>query len=275
MSIIPPIRVTPDEERQLLEELLENRNPPATGGIPGPFAIEDRADRYIIHGLSKPYRQGETFTLELSKQLLDGGKPHTQDQWRDTPALRTIGGMVWELPTGPEYNSLILDLYAHKDVSTVQQRVEAVRTLLKKDFDSHWMMTSTRISYRAGQQASGMLGRRGKTPTPVLDAITHHYKRSNEPKLDAAIVGQNGWIAAGMEEQLYAVMGSRDINTFGSATEWLTTKKPYLWRVGSTPAQDDPRALVLGVVGSSRFGVGADSGGSRPARGVAVRENFP
>ena len=248
-----------EERRQDLEARLAAKGkkkpakqpiPPAPTHQPPPpvgsgFSIESWADTYRISGV---VIDGNEHVVDLDKNLLDGGKSHTQDEWVV---------LTKKLPSAKQYNAIILSLYANKDHVNSQQRalIEEAKEMLKQDFVKHYMMTSTRVAYQ---------------PTGK-DKITHDFGYASMQVINDDIVGPHAWInpASGLEKPISAILGTDNLAEVEQAYEWLSGKKPYLWRVNEKPTEEVLRAVVLGL-GGSRFGIGAYDdiiNGDRPARG--------
>ena len=91
-------------------------------------------------------------------------------------------------------------------------------------------------------------------------------------EMRVSLVGPNAQINAssGLEEQMDALLGSRDLAKIETIYEWISGKKPYLYRFTQKPARDEEQAAVLCCY-DGRFGIGCyyvGSGG--PSRGVVA-----
>ena len=223
------------------------------------FKIDDLADRYRIHNVE---HQGELYVVDWSKELLDNKQSHTQKEWIDL----TIN-LDWKLAPAPFYNSTITSLFNNQNHSDPAQKalVETVRQMFKEDFKQYWMMTSTRAKYKA----------KGK------DNVTHGWGYANPKKLSAKLVGPDEYLKPGCnsEETIKAVFGTDDMAMVEQAYEWIGKqgKKPYIWRINSTPKKDTERAVVLGL-GVNWFNINIYDGiyYVRPARGwSATRAKTP
>jgi hypothetical protein len=221
------------------------------------FSIQEDNDFYIINGVRI---NDEVKTVKWTKQLLDEGKPHTQDQWVE----QTKDGDV-RLASLPTYIATIIALYDNKNVEDQNQKdlVEKVRKMFETDFDPQkpYFMTSTRITYSA------------QGP----DKIKHNYGYDEEPEISEEITGPHAWInqSSGLEQITEALTETSDLDNIEKAIEWVSTQKPYLWRLNSKPRQDEHRAVVLGRnVLNSRFIIYCidDINGIRPARGAVIVE---
>lgn len=173
---------------------------------------------YQLHNLRMP--RGPV-SLELSTSLLDNGEYHNQAGWQEA-----LQESPWRLITGPEYWSLMENLFENQG----DEHVETVRKLLAGDFKQHWMMTGTQIIY---------------TPDG-LDRVVHGIDQANPPVVEANITGQDGYLEDHMRAATEALLGADDIDKVKEVYGWLNNRKPYLWRLNKKPAQETKRALGLG-----------------------------
>ena len=220
------------------------------------FSITENDVFYIINGVRI---NDEVKIVKWTKNLLDEGKTHTQDQWVE----QTKDGDV-RLASLPAYVATIIALYDNKDVEDQNQKdlVEKVRKVFETDFDPKkpWLMTSTRLTYSS--QGS--------------DKIKHDYGYDDAPdEISEEITGPNEWINAssGLEQTIQALTGTNDLDKMEKAIEWVSTQKPYLWRFNAKPQKDEQRAVVLGRY----IGIGFDiycygNVIDRPARGAVIVE---
>ena len=233
-----------------------NGSPPSGEDETQTFSIKEDNDFYVINGVRI---NDEVKTVKLTKELLDGGKSHTQDKWVE----QTKEGLV-RLASLPTYIATIIALYDNKDVEDQNQKdlVEKVRKMFETDFDPKkpWLMTSTRLTYSS--QGS--------------DKIKHDYGYDDAPdEISEEITGPNEWINAssGLEQTIQALTGTNDLDKMEKAIEWVSTQKPYLWRFNAKPQKDEQRAVVLGRY----IGIGFDiycygNVIDRPARGAVIVE---
>lgn len=128
------------------------------------FSIEELADRYRLHNLP---HHGSFCTVDWSKELIDHGTRHTQEDW-----IKLTQNTEWKLPSLPLYHSTITTLYKHKN-SEQKNLIQKIRNTLKQDLEKHWMMTSTMITYNPA----------GK------DTATHNYGYPNQYETDENIAG--------------------------------------------------------------------------------------
>lgn len=209
------------------------------------FSIEELEDRFVLNGVH--YRNG-IYTIEWSKQLLDNGEAHTQDEW-----LKTLKGGEWSLADAPLNQATMTALYEHKDDPNkdLAKLVRAIQKMLKKDFEDNWMITGSRVVYRPEGN----------------DKVIHNYATSEEYAVEANIVGPDGF-NKDAEDALEALLDTKDIKKVKQVIKWTSGKKPYLCRLNTKPEQDVERVVVLGVGSIGRFIIVADFNIGRPARGV-------
>ena len=215
--------------------------PPVPPGPPplasfADFHIENLSDRYRMHQVQ--YHNG-VYVVDWSKELLDQGKSKTQEDW-----ITATQSSEWKVPSLQLYHATLRILYQHREhpVKDQKKMVEDMQKMFKTDFEPAKpdMRTSTRIKYAA----------RGE------DIVTHDSGYATAREMRVSLVGPNGWINAssGLEEQMDALLGSRDVAEIETVYEWISGKKPYLDRVNQKPVCDKERAAVLGCNGS-RFNI--------------------
>ncbi|NQU78537.1 hypothetical protein HQ545_02085 [Candidatus Woesearchaeota archaeon] len=225
--------------------------------LDGKFNIEELDDRYRFHNLE--YRDG-IYTVDWSKELLDGGNSHTQEEWTGIVKDNEFG-----IPSAPLYHATIKLLYENQDhpVAEQQDLVQVVREVFQKDFTDYYMMTSTRIKYS------------GKKKKQQPDVVTHDWNTPQARITEGSFVGPNGYVkpGCGFDDVIQAVLESNDTQLIEEAYEWIgkETKKPYLYRINNTPDNDVERAVVLGVVVNNRFNINDIIDVSRPVRGVVTQ----
>ena len=258
-----------EERRQKIEVLKAGRAggkkttiiPPAAPAVPsivippGNFQIESLADRYRLHNVQ--YNNG-VYVVDWSKELLENGATKKQQEW-----IAATQSTEWKIPNMRLYHATLATLYRHKDHAAKEQQklVKELQQVFKTDFFSGklYMTTSTRIQYAA----SG------------LDNVTHNFGYPFAQKHLLALAGQDGYVdsSSGMEAQMEVLLGSRDLAEIEKMYEWVSGKKPYLWRLEQALQQDEERAAVLGCnYGINRFNIycGGDFDNSRPSRGVVA-----
>ena len=217
------------------------------------FSIEEHADRYRIYGVQ---HNNSMHAVDITKNLLESGASHTQEEWAaltQNKDWQKANG-IWQLGSAPLQTAAIATLCTNQNIADAVQKdlVEKVRDMLKKDFITYGMMTSTRIKYTA----------RGK------DIVYHDWNYPQQTEIKENIAGPNGFINAncGFDNALNALCGISPAIA-EQAYEYISGRKPYLWRINSKSAQDIERALVL-YAGSGRFYMSAGViGDGRPARG--------
>ena len=217
------------------------------------FMIEEQEDRYVI---SPVKYKNELYEVSWSRELLDSGNYNTQDEW-----IEILKDSEWWLPSGPLYHATIDALSQNKE-GQYSKLINNFRLMFRKDFIDHWFMTSTRIEFRP----QGM------------DKVIHDYGISSEFELDTDIIGSSDWINAqsGFENTIEALLGTSDLAEVEGSYEWVSGKKPHLWRpYQKPPKKEEVRALVLGVYGNVWFDINADDVVINwPARGVVRRKIF-
>ena len=217
------------------------------------FSIEEHADRYRIYGVQ---HNNSMHAVDITRNLLENGASHTQEEWAaltQNKDWQKANG-IWQLGSAPLQTAAIATLCTNQNIADARQKdlVEKVRDMLKKDFITYGMMTSTRVCYK----------------TQGKDIIIHDYKYPQQTRIKENIAGPDGFINAncGFDNALNALCGISPAIA-EQAYEYIGGRKPYLYRNNSRHAQDTERALVLGA-NSGRFGIYAnDIIGGRPARG--------
>ena len=264
------VRVKDVKEPQVVLPRRSSRQPgrptptiPSTTTNSG-FFLEKVARGYRLHNV---LHREKSYDMDWSGALLPGDGTATpnyqlQDDWLTKPAYRTIDTVVFDVPSAPEYASTILALYRYRDTKDAAQQklLLEFKALLADDFKSYWMMTSTRTTY-----------------TEKGDDIVEHC-RNRTPECyttPGALAGSSRQLSTAMSLETKAWLGVDTPQEFTDAVKWLTDKDvTWLYRC-TKEKKDFGRALVLGVANSSEwFDINAGSYLSRPARGVAVRENF-
>jgi hypothetical protein len=212
------------------------------------FRIEGFDDRYRLYNV---FHDGELYDVDLSRSLLDGGRSHEQGWWLEKIGDGDFG--EWRIPSSKLCNSIVFSLCDNQNTKLVSE----VKGMLAQGFKDYYMMTSTRATYKA----------------KGLDLLVHDLSYPTEKRLNTALVGPDGYVNAGcgFENEMRALLGTGDLNKIEQAYEWLTGKKPYIWRLNSKPEKDEERAVVLGV-NFVRFGIIADSDVIRRALGVVAKK---
>ncbi len=134
--------VNPEGLDKIARELL-NGSIPVNQPKNTNFSLEDLTDFYRINGVQ--YRNN-TYTVDLSKSLLDNEASKTQDQWVEY-SKEAIAKNDFYLGDFPLYHSLFTALFRNKDKQH-KQKIEKVREFLKDNLFKHWLMTLTRIKYK-------------------------------------------------------------------------------------------------------------------------------
>ena len=110
----------------------------------GGFHIESLPDRYRLHNVT--YRNG-LYQVDWSKELLDGGSSHTQEEW-----VELLSGNEFCMPPAPLYHATITTLYKNQD----QEFVDEIKEMFAKDFEDYYMMTGSRIFTMSGSADPGI-----------------------------------------------------------------------------------------------------------------------
>jgi hypothetical protein len=219
----------------------------------GDFSINETTDSYTLNNV---FLGGVMHSFAWTKELLDGGNSHIQDDWVK---------ITDQLPDTRAYYASLLELYKNKD-GPQSDLVEKVRKMFAKDFKDNWMMTGTRVTYKP----------KGK------DKVTHNYDSASETSIDTTFVGSDGYVnsKSSFEDEMEVLFGTKDCKEVSEVFKWVTKKATYLWRLNSKPSKGtEERAVVLGVnYGNDGFYINAyvSINYDRPARGVVVaREKVP
>ncbi len=206
------------------------------------FLVEEFADSYKLTNLM---HYDELCSFVWDKELLDGGKGHTQDEWSK---------MTPKLPDVSVYFSSFLALYENKD-GPQAELIEKIKQMFVKDFNEDFMMTSTRVIYKQNS----------------VDEVIHDYGFSFHPLIRTNFVGNHGDIIhKGFDKIVGALFGTNDCEKVNKVFNWVTGMGVYLWRLSDKPSKDEEIPVFLG--GSVKFGICANlaQSNSRPARGVIV-----
>lgn len=231
------------------------------------FGIVPPQDFYTVKGVLLP--SGAYSDVQVTSQLLDGGRYRTQAGWAEH---RKHTG--WGPGSGPlnfAVDSTLYDKAKEIDLALSEGNgdaeqlrvllgnIEMLRVLRADDFRKHLMMTGTRVTYRPGSK---------------LDLVTHDAGTPEQRTLEARLVGPNGYINEGMSGEMQALLGSPDVRKVSDVYKWVTGRESYLWRFNKAPKTDKGRALVLGNGNFNDvdfyFNANVDIGYGRPARGVRI-----
>lgn len=197
------------------------------------FAITESEHFYTVEGIKLPL--GGFGAIQITEQLLDGGVPHTQSDWTEYRERTGYGP-----GSGPLQYLLHSTLYDNRD----ENGVEELRWLLANDFKKYYIATSSRIFYRA----------------KGVDAVTHNIGTPEKSSLDTCLVGSMGYVEDVPGNVTQALLGSDDANKIMSVYQWMTGRKPYIWRLVDTPKQDEQRVLVIGNDPYGDLGINAKVG---------------
>ena len=236
-----------------LEKVLErNKNPNSSEPkVPQNTNLGFQSDQDFWTVDSVSYN-GDLYKVDLSKKLLDDEKSHTQDEWAQFSKTAKQNGDFY-VGDFPLYHSLFTALYDLRD-SQRKNEIENVRGFLEKQFMNYWLMTLTRIKY----------SKKGK------DTVVHNHGMSDQYEIREEFVGQDEWVEnATIIEPYKALLGEDDLPKINSVYQWLTGKKPYLYRVNSKPDKDiETVARFLAGSYGADLGCGRGPSNSDPALGV-------
>ncbi|MBI4017051.1 MAG: hypothetical protein HY363_05155 [Candidatus Aenigmarchaeota archaeon] len=186
------------------------------------FSIDDGlGDRFVIKNI--PFKDA-FYTLQWSEELIDGGQSRTQDEWKDF-----LQQSEWKLPDAPLYHATLAALYAHKD-GLQSELVEKVRNTFSKHFKERWLVTGSWVVYEPQGN----------------DTVKHALLGAEK---QAMVVGPDGWVNArcGFEDSMNALLCTCELAEVEKVYEWVSGKKPYLWRINNKKNVNAERAVVLGV----------------------------
>ncbi len=232
-------------------------------GLEEKFHIQELDDRYRFHNLE--YHNG-IYTVDWSKELLDDGASHKQEEW-----VCLTEDSEFKVPSAPLYHVTIAALFENQDhpIAEQQDLLQVMREVFQQDFKDYYMMTSTRAKYAKSGN----------------DVVTHDWNTPQARTVKGSFVGPDGYVkpGCGFDTMLEAILESKDMTLIEEAYEWIGEegKKPYLWRINDKPNNNMERPVVLGVDGNyDRFdfyAVGVGIGNIRPARGVVTqrKKNSP
>ena len=166
-----------------------------------------------------------------------------QDKW-----VKFLQKSEWHLPDALTYHASLAALYQHKD-GFQSQLVERIQSVFSAHFKKHWLMTGSRVVYKPQGN----------------DVVKHSHD-----EVSVVIVGADGLVNAqsGFEDSIEALLGMRDLTEVENVYEWISRKKPYLYRLNDKLTQKTERAVVLGVFSSDRFDIVGNISSSWPALGV-------
>jgi hypothetical protein len=210
-------------QRNEATERLAEISPKKLNGLVPCFFIEELPDRYRLHNVH--YEMG-LFVVDWSKEHLDGRDTKTQDNW-----LKWLKGKEWKLPDALLYNAVVFELYHWREHPDPIQR--KVIGEFRKLPGNNWTITCTRLEYNP----------EGK------DLVVHNYGYDGKPKIKADLVGPSNVLVDSPEVSdatICAVLGIEDKKMIDTVYTWLSTKKPYIWRLQQKPERKDLRAVVLG-----------------------------
>lgn len=206
------------------------------------FHIESLPDRFRLRNV---FYNHWFYTIDQSKELLDGGSIRTQDQWNEW--LKSEQNKEkWHLASGLVYHASLAALHYNQDHPDKKQKklIKQSREMHAKDFQDNRMMTSTRIIYI--QQGE--------------DKIIHDYSSPQQQKISLHFAGPLLKInkESGLENDIIALFGTADLEEMEKVYENLLGRKPELWKINKKLSKEIQLPLVLDAVRSLYFNVSAD-----------------
>ncbi|MBI4919092.1 hypothetical protein HY837_04120, partial [archaeon] len=180
-----------------------------------------------VYKLNNVFSNGDICSFAWDRELLDGGKFHTQNEWI---------GLTNKLPAAKGYYASLLALYENRE-GPQADLVEEIRQMFAKDFKNNWMMTSTKVIYMPED----------------LDEIIHTCKGGwYDSKISLDFVGPSVEVndKNNMDKEMAALLGTlNNCDEISKIFEWVTGKKILLWRLKDKPVEKSERAVVFGVDG--------------------------
>ena len=269
------IYLSPEEVLKRLRKRA-SRAPEMSPSLPSPVLplsareglyIEDQKDKGLLVVHNVVVDSGKlkgNWVAGWSEELLDGGKPHTQNNLVKLTLQPAYVQQGLRLASGPLYHASIADVLEYATKATGEQKKLAGKlvSLFKKDFDpkNQYMATGSRLVYMPARQK---------------DKVVHGYGYPDPVEETVDLVGPSGLeitTQRNLENEIEALLGTRNCTRVNHVYEALTGKKPTLWRVSSKPKSKDERALVLGCVVNGFYVFAIDYiFNVRPARGLVAR----
>src|SRR3989344_6069782 len=112
------------------------------------FSLEDLTNFWQVNGVN--YRNS-IYQVDLAKTLLDNGNNRTQDEWTQY-SKKAIARNEFYVGDFPLYHSLFSVLFRNKENTKYKDRINDVKELISKNMFNYWLMTLTRIEYKAQGQ---------------------------------------------------------------------------------------------------------------------------
>src|SRR3989338_11521132 len=155
------------EQKSRLEALLaaqKKRTAPAISILKG--------NEYVFSNL--PYLSGTLLSVSLTP-LLDNSASKTHDQWRAYAAKNNVS-----IPNSVLWYQMLRQLYHARDAGNAA--VDSLTTILRSEFDNHWLHTGTKILYGSGLDAIVdhlESDRSSRQATLDIPAFTHNNNNNN------------------------------------------------------------------------------------------------
>jgi len=226
-----------EEERRnagKVTPIIQPANPITPTSNPQTPAIITPSSKYWT--LDNVQYKGQNCTVELARELLDGGNYHTQDDWADISLKARTDNQLYT-PDMPLFHGIAKSLY----LTRTNPAVEEIRQFIKTNARVSWLMTLTRLQYKPGEK----------------DRVIHNYKQGNslEYSMDENFVGKNDEIKDLNEPQVFqAILGDSNVQQISEIYSWINDTESYLWRVNSKPNTLDEKVAGFGA-GSGRAGL--------------------
>src|SRR3989344_4158695 len=193
------------------------------------FSLEDLTDFWQVNGVN--YRDG-IYQVDLAKTLLDNGNNRTQNEWVEY-SKKAIARNEFYVGDFPLYHSLFSVLFRNKENTKYKDRINDVKELISKNMFNYWLMTLTRIEYKAQGQ----------------DKVIHNYGMQDQYEVQEDIIVKDDYISKmNPQNELKAILGSDNVNEINQVYNWLTGKNAYLWRINKKLEKDIERVARFDAV---------------------------
>lgn len=228
--------------------------PPIPVGSKTNVQVNTIDDYWQISGIE--YRN-EIYTVDLLKNLLDGGNAKTQNDWaslyeeaKDKNRFHT--------PDYPLFYGLVKALYTTRDDTTKTQEIGEAQKFLKDNSRAKWLMTLTRIIYQPNRD----------------DIVIHNFNTKDQYQEKTDFVGTDGNIKTTGDGSLYkALLGTDNVQEINDVFQWPNGTNTYLWRVNSRPRKIDERVARFNA-NSGRADLGCNRDLSDSDSSLGVRAAF-
>ena len=147
------------------------------------FHLGETVREYHLFGLPVG---NEFVNLGVTKALLDGGNPHLQVDWRDAPKYRTLAGVVYDVPSGPEFEAIVEVAAAYRPNDQEQSRLLSGLTKLVVADLEVWPLSRSRVRF-AAKGRDGLSSDYGRTYVQSVDLKGKAVPITPQSGLDAAL----------------------------------------------------------------------------------------